>query len=196
MFYTNKVQSKKTLNTQLVTLVKSQYNGVKLSPGLYNQTNHLNNSIFIYQTKVVNEVHVGKPILLRFSRLSGLNSTTSDKYLNLIYSDLVNKFSFNTLYFVLKKLFWVIPVPKHKQLLYFIRALVKDVSSSNTSISGLSITLRGKLAATGNKRKSVFMVNVGKGSSSRINNASIDDFRLIRTATGVLGVTSIITYTR
>jgi hypothetical protein len=42
----------------------------------------------------------------------------------------------------------------------------------------------------------VFTYVVGTGSASKLNLQNSIDFRLFRTPTGVLGVTSIITYTR
>jgi hypothetical protein len=109
---------------------------------------------------------------------------------------LVNNFSFSTLYFFFKKLFWIIPVPKHKQLLYLLRALIKISMNLTSNLTGLSITLRGKLAATGNKRTTTFSVVSGNGSASQLVATNVTDFRVIHTATGVLGVTSIITYIR
>jgi hypothetical protein len=63
-------------------------------------------------------------------------------------------------------------------------------------LTGISITLRGKLAATGNKRKSTFSVVTGIGSASKLESTNVTDFRTINTATGVLGATSILTYIR
>ena len=109
---------------------------------------------------------------------------------------MVNNFSFNILYFFFKKLFYIVPVPKHKQLLFLIRNFFKIIKKQTKYINSLNVTFRGKLAATGNKRKSSFSIILGKGASAQLNVKNITDFRLIRTSTGVLGVTSIITYTR
>lgn len=135
-------------------------------------------------------------LVTRLSRLSSLNIHSSKQILNKIINSLVNQYSFNVLYFFIKRLFWLVPVPKHKQLAYFLRALLKEVNRFTNTWRGISLTLRGKLAATGNKRKSVFTYVVGTGSASKLNLQNSIDFRLFRTPTGVLGVTSIITYTR
>lgn len=109
---------------------------------------------------------------------------------------MVNDFSFNNLYYIFKLLFIVIPVPRHKTVLYLLRALLKIAYKLTTHIAGISIILKGKLAATGNKRKSIFKIQLGEGGASQLNSTNVTDFRLIRTATGVIGANSLITYTR
>jgi hypothetical protein len=79
---------------------------------------------------------------------------------------------------------------------YLLRALLKVISSQNVIAKGVGISIRGKIAATGNKRKSVFSYIVGKGLASNLNLLKSSEFRLLRTPTGVLGVTSLVTYTR
>lgn len=134
------------------------------------------------------------PLMVRFERATRLPRNTSRTTLVRILSPLVNYFSFNSLYFFLTKLFWLIPVPKHKTIFYLIRAILKYVSNNMPNTIGLSVTFRGKLAVTGNKRKSSFTVLVGKGASSALNHLTESEFRLLQTPTGVIGVTSSLTY--
>jgi hypothetical protein len=136
-----------------------------------------------------------RPLVNRFSRIASVDQDASEKLLSSMVSSLVNNYSYNTLYYYIKKLFWLVPVPKHKQLLYVLRALIKFCYRGAPHLQGLSVILRGKLAATGNKRKSTFPVLVGKGLSSKVETSQQTDFRLLRTPVGVIGVTSILTYT-
>lgn len=152
-------------------------------------------TVFVFRKSSKTEIIIPAYLKVRFSRLSGLSHGGAVNYLTAVTNSLVNHFSFNTLYFFLSQFFWVVPVPKHKQLLYMVRAIVKFVAKHTSSIDGLTITFRGKLAVTGNKRKSAFTTSVGRGAPSSYNLLKASEFRLLQTPTGVIGVTSSITYT-
>lgn len=152
-------------------------------------------NIFIFKKTQQSTYMLANSLIRRFSSLTNFSYTNSLDVLNSIISNLVNHFSFNKLYYIVKLLFIITPVPKHKIVLYFLRALIKSAFQQTSNITGISIMLRGKLAATGNKRRSSFKIQLGKGGASNLNTLSVNDFRLIRTATGVIGVTSNFTYT-
>lgn len=155
------------------------------------------NNIFILkksQTKLLKPISV--PLVTRFVRLTQIPKDKAVLVLEKMILKLVNNFSYNILYFFIKQLFWLVPVPKHKQLLYFLRAWLKEISKYTNTFSGLFIGLRGKLAATGNKRKSAFYVTIGKGIASNLDNLQESNLRLLRTPTGVISVVSVVTYTR
>ena len=156
---------------------------------------YLQDKIFVYLKCNIKGIEAPVHLIKRLCLITGFTFQFSKRILQTLISPLVNSFSFNTLYCVITKLFWLIPVPKHKRLLYLLRAVVKFSSKHMPGICGASITLRGKLAATGNKRKSSFTALVGKGLSSKLTLSSLTEFRLLRTPVGVIGVTSIITYT-
>lgn len=177
-------RTQKLTNTLFHTLF---YNTIKAQP---------NNACVIITRPSTNQFRCPLPLIRRISRISGLSDKAVSMELRIIIWSLVNQYSFNPLYFFFKKLFWLVPVPKHKQLLYSIRALIKYASSQMPSADGISVSFRGKLAATGNKRKSSFTCLVGRGASSSFNLTKASEFRLLRTPVGVIGVTSIITYTR
>lgn len=105
MFYKKKTSSKKKIKINKLSLRLKPTVISKQPLELYNCINHTDTSIFVYQTKATLPFKISRPIVLRFSRLSNLNPITAEKYMNLVCSDLVKKFSFNSLYFVLKKLF-------------------------------------------------------------------------------------------
>lgn len=192
-FYSKSIQKLSLKSFKLTT----QNNNSNTNLYLHNLFGrHSINKVFIFKRRVSYHSQAPRPLVFRFSRIAGVTEFLSNKILSNIIGGLVNNFSFNLLYFYFKQLFWLVPVPKHKQLLYLLRALLKETNKRTSVFSGVSITLRGKLAATGNKRKSTFMSLIGKGASSKLNLLSSSDLRLIRTPTGVLGVTSLITYTR
>lgn len=196
----------KNLYTQTVTKIgvgknlflfsKNLNNQTLAYPFLINSTTTTNTNIWVLKKIKRQQIATPLPLVMRFAKVATISVDSAKKILHQILSDLVNNFSFNTLYFFFKKLFWIIPVPKHKQLLYLIRALVKVGMGVTSNLTGLSITLRGKLAATGNKRTTTFSVVSGNGSASQLSATNVTDFRNIHTATGILGVTSIITYIR
>lgn len=153
-------------------------------------------NVFIFRKVIPRNLNIPLPLSVRFSKISTIGVKKSTIVLQKILTDLLSNFSFNTLYYFLKKLFWIVPVPKHKQILYLIRTILKTAFNLTTNLTGISITLRGKLAATGNKRTTTFKCLFGDGSAANILSPAQTDFRNISTTTGVLGVTSIISYTK
>lgn len=201
MFYvhTEQVQKKNIVvnksRTSYLWQKKSSTNNLYVY--LYNTINtNTRNSIFIFRKLSERMLVIPLPLATRFAKISTISLKKSKIILNKIISDLIHNFSFNTLYYFFKKLFWIVPVPKHKQLLYLIRAIFKYAFNLTTTWTGLSVTLRGKLAATGNKRTTTFKCLLGNGSASNILSSTQTDFRNITTTTGLIGITSIITYIR
>ena len=187
IFLSKNVLSKKTLR------LKKIYQNSLYS--LLYQTSNVN-AVFIFRKSLEKKIFIPLPLASRFSKIASINIIKSRVVVSKIVADLIYNFSFNTLYYFFKKLFWIIPVPKHKQLLYLLRAICKFAFRLTNNWTGLSVTLRGKLAATGNKRTTSFKCLLGDGSASNILGLNQTDFRNIVTTTGIIGITSIITYIR
>jgi hypothetical protein len=204
MFYTtNRFAPLKRNNTNLKTLSsqnKSYINTHTHTPHCYLYTPSTNQythpTIFVFRKVGQLSFIIPLPLSVRFSKISTIGVKKSTIVLKKILNDLLFNFSFNTLYYFLKKLFWIVPVPRHKQILYLIRMILKTAFNLSNNWTGVSITLRGKLAATGNKRSTTFKCLFGDGSAANILSLAQTDFRTISTTTGVLGVTSIISYKR
>lgn len=201
MFYLPKVWTSYSLAPKTSRIIKHKTFFTKTENTLYNSYYPINmssttQSIFVFRKNKNISLFIPLPLMVRFSKISSINLKKSQYVLQQIICDLVYNFSFNTLYYFFKKLFWIVPVPKHKQLLYLLRAIFKFAFTLTNAWTGLSVTLRGKLAATGNKRTTTFKCLLGNGSASNILGLNQTDFRNITTTTGIIGVTSIITYTR
>lgn len=194
MFYKIQLTSSTDLGSPIYNLSKKFYKKDMYYP--LNLLYRKPNLIHIFKYITIQKPEAPLALVRRFERLSKLNRYEARYVLEKSISSLVNSFSFNSLYFFIKQLFWLVPVPRHQQLMYLLRAIIKAVDRKATASSGVGFMVRGKIAATGNKRKRVFQHIVGKGAASNLNLQKSSEFRLFRTATGVLGVTSLVTYIR
>lgn len=91
-----------------------------------------------------------------------------------------------------------IEIKKHKKVIAFLRKLVRLLRKKNyfyrLGCLGFFFDIRGKVGVTGNKKKRNYVVKYGTSSSSNKNVRWSLDKNIIRTTTGVLGTTLIITY--
>jgi hypothetical protein len=86
---------------------------------------------------------------------------------------------------------------KHKFFLRLIRATSKSLFSGLFklyNIKGFKFDIRGKIGVTGNSRRRHFLVTHKTFSGSTISNKYQMKQTLVRTFTGVMGVTVILVY--
>jgi hypothetical protein len=86
---------------------------------------------------------------------------------------------------------------KHKFFLRLLRATCKYLFGGLFklyNIKGFKFDIRGKIGVTGNSRKRHFLVTHKTFSGSTISNKYQMDQTLVRTFTGVMGVTVILVY--
>lgn len=91
-----------------------------------------------------------------------------------------------------------IGIKKHKKVIAFLRKLVRLLRKKNyfyrLGCLGFFFDIRGKVGVTGNKKKRNYVVSYGTSSSSNKNVRWSLEKNIVRTTTGVLGTTLIITY--
>ena len=101
--------------------------------------------------------------------------------------ELVFQHNFKKFSFLLKLLFFQIPVPKHRFLLLFFRRIFRKfylVFSKVKLVTSVSFLFKGKLSVTGNKRTRRFKKLFGY---IKLPNNYLNHFTIIRTNTGVIG---------
>lgn len=173
-----------------------------LNLGLFNLEKFLNKKIYLtINTKlklpkgvVVKLTKVSKK-LYKYQRIIG-NNFFIDEFLQIIF--LMFKYKdialFNNW---LKKIMERMSLYKHKFFLRLLRATCKCLFSGLFklyNIKGFKFDIRGKIGVTGNARKRHFLITHKTFSGSTISNKYVMDQTLIRTFTGVMGVTVILVY--
>ena len=167
--------------------VPSMQGGKYVSALSYKALPLLNQNLQVFKKHLVFKKNYPKPTFYKnASRLPVTSSLNS-----LIFLNCNRKFVF-----LLSRLFWNLKVTDHKFILLWLRRVCKYIYSHKKqfSVKGLSILVKGKLGVTGNKRTRTFKVNYGPNSSTKIISNTCSNYFTIRTTTGVIGLTTSITY--
>lgn len=93
----------------------------------------------------------------------------------------------------MERLFFV----KHKKFLYFLKLIINHlfpIFQKFYGAKGFYMDTRGKVSVAGDAKKRHYAIKVGAYSFSKINCKMEYSKDVVRTMTGVLGLTLIITY--
>lgn len=102
----------KIITYDKVNLIKDSFLGSKklLKQTLFytflkSSNNMTNTNVWVFKKIKKQTIATPLPLIMRFARVATVSVESSKRILHQILSDLVNNFSFNTLYFFFKKLF-------------------------------------------------------------------------------------------
>ena len=109
--------------------------------------------------------------------------------LGAIFNQITLYYSFKGLHTYLQYVMVCLPVPKHRILFLWLKYFLRDVwFFQKKSIIGMSVTFKGKLGVTGNKRKRKLTYFYGFGNSTNFTTNVISEEHIIKTFTGAIGV--------
>jgi len=130
-------------------------------------------------------------------RLKFLNSKLAKNYYFFLLTQSIWKHN-SWVFFksFIRLLLWSVPVPRHRSIFFWNRLFFKYLAKYHQKkfVKGLGYRIKGKIAATGDKRKSILYKKYGYGNANTLSlNMSCFSF-LIRTTSGALNMTVFITY--